>query len=80
MAQTVTRMTTNAREPSTRGHAFHRPPMPRRRTRRLVALALVSTAVFGACAGEAGDDLSPVEPEAGEQDTEVVPGEEGPVE
>lgn len=77
MAETVTRTRINAREPSTR---VRRPHTPRRRTRRLVALALASTAVLGACAGEAGDDLSPVEPEAGEHDTEVVPGEEGPVE
>ncbi|HEV2068854.1 MAG TPA: hypothetical protein VGR26_03580 [Acidimicrobiales bacterium] len=60
---------------------MHRPHTPRRRrTRRLVAFALVLTSVLGACAGEASDDLSPVEPEAGEHDTEVVPGEEGPVE
>ncbi|HEV2068916.1 MAG TPA: hypothetical protein VGR26_03890 [Acidimicrobiales bacterium] len=80
MAETVTRTRINAREPSTPCHDVHRPHTPRRRTRRLVALALASTAVLGACAGEAGDDLSPVEPEAGEHDTEVVPGEEGPVE
>lgn len=79
MAEIVMGTKTRAPEPSTRDRALHRPHAPRRRTRRLVVLALVSTAALGACA-EAGDDLSPVEPEAGEHDTEVVPGEEGPVE
>ncbi len=80
MAETVSGKSAMASELSTRNPALHRPHTPRRRRRRLVALALVSTAVLGACAGEAGEDLSPVEPEAGEHDTEVVPGEEGPVE
>lgn len=65
---------------------FESPRCPRaqslRRTRpragRLLALALV-VAVTGGCADEGGDDLSPAEPEAGEEDTEVVPGEGGPV-
>ena len=80
MAEAASGKRTMASEPSIQEHALHRPHTPPRRTRRLVALALVCTAVLGACAGEAGEDLSPVEPEAGEQDTEVVPGEEGPVE
>lgn len=79
MAETATGTSTMASEPSTRDRGWHRAHTPRRRTRRLIAFALMSTAVLGACA-EAGDDLSPVEPEAGEHDTEVVPGEEGPVE
>jgi hypothetical protein len=36
-------------------------------------------AVMGGCADEGGADLSPVEPEVGEEDTEIVPGEGGPV-
>ena len=79
MAETATGTSTKPSERSTREHGLHRAHTPRRRTRRLVAFALVSTALLGACAEEA-DDLSPVEPEAGEHDTEVVPGEEGPVE
>ena len=51
-----------------------------RRTRTrlgLVALSVAGLAMVGGCSD--GDDLSPVEPEAGEEDAEVVPGEEGPV-
>ena len=52
---------------------------PRRQGRRSLAVfALAVLAVAGACSDE-GDDLSPSEPEVGENDTEVVPGEEGPV-
>lgn len=34
--------------------------------------------VIGACSDE-GDDLAPSEPEVGEEDAEIVPGEGGPV-
>lgn len=61
-----------------RDHELHHPRSSRPRRRRLVALAL-AFAVLGACGGEGSDDLSPGEPEAGEEDTEVVPGEGGPV-
>lgn len=46
--------------------------------RRLVALALAGLAVVGGC-GDDSDDLVPNEPEVGEEDREVVPGEGGPV-
>ncbi|MBW3573744.1 MAG: hypothetical protein KY450_02610 [Actinobacteria bacterium] len=44
----------------------------------LAVLALTGLALTGACSDE-GDDLRPSEPEVGEEDTEVVPGEGGPV-
>ena len=49
-----------------------------RRRRGLVALSMAGLVVVGGCSDDS-DDLSPVEPEVGEEDTEVVPGEEGPV-
>ena len=44
----------------------------------LAVLAFTGLALTGACSDE-GDDLRPSEPEAGEEDTEIVPGEGGPV-
>ena len=44
----------------------------------LVALSVAGLVMVGGCSDD-NDDLSPVEPEVGEEDTEVVPGEEGPV-
>lgn len=44
----------------------------------LVALSVAGLVMVGGCSDDS-DDLSPVEPEVGEEDTEVVPGEEGPV-
>ena len=47
--------------------------------RRLTVLALAAVlGVVGACSEE-GDDLAPSEPEVGEEDAEIVPGEGGPV-
>lgn len=57
---------------------LHHPGPPRPRWRRAAAL-LLTVSLLGGCGGEGDEDLSPVEPEAGENDTEVVPGEEGPV-
>ncbi|MDP9418790.1 MAG: hypothetical protein M3P53_01300 [Actinomycetota bacterium] len=51
----------------------------RQRRRSVAALAVAVLAAAGACS-DGGDDLSPPEPEAGEEGTEVVPGEGGPVE
>lgn len=42
-------------------------------------MVLVVLALTGACS-DGGGDLSPSEPEVGENDSEVVPGEGGPVE
>ena len=51
----------------------------RARTRSgLVALSVAGLVMVGGCSDDS-DDLSPVEPEAGEEHNEVVPGEEGPV-
>lgn len=49
-------------------------------SRRRMAVVLVGalTLVTGCSDGES-DDLSPIEPEVGERDTEIVPGEGGPV-
>ena len=44
----------------------------------LVAVTVAGLVMVGGCSDD-GDDLSPAEPEAGEEDNEVVPGEEGPV-
>lgn len=46
--------------------------------RRVVVLVLASLTLTVGCA-DGSDDLSPTEPEVGEEDTEIVPGEEGPV-
>ncbi len=43
----------------------------------MLALAAV-LGVIEACSEE-GDDLAPSEPEVGEEDAEIVPGEGGPV-
>jgi hypothetical protein len=51
-----------------------------RRHRCLAAVCIVAGLTAGACSDDDGGDLSPPEPEAGEEDTEVVPGEGGPVE
>ena len=50
----------------------------RRGRRRLAALAIAVVAVTSGC-GDEGDDLAPREPEVGEEDVEIVPGEDGPV-
>lgn len=41
-------------------------------------MSMAGLVMVGGCS-DGSDDLSPVEPEAGEEDNEVVPGEEGPV-
>lgn len=54
--------------------------MSRRLRRCRLGLGTVLISVLlatGACSED--DDLSPTEPEAGEQDNEIVPGEGGPV-
>lgn len=51
----------------------------RRPARALAVLAIAGATLVVGCADDGGDDLSPIEPEAGEQDTEIVPGEDGPV-
>ena len=50
----------------------------RRGRRGLAALAFAVVAMTGGC-GDEGDDLAPSEPEVGEEDVEIVPGEDGPV-
>lgn len=50
----------------------------RRGRRHLAVLAVAVGAVTGGC-GDEGEDLAPVEPEVGEEDVEIVPGEGGPV-
>ncbi len=50
---------------------------PGRRSLAVLAFAAV-LGVIGACSEE-GDDLAPSEPEVGEEDAEIVPGEGGPV-
>lgn len=57
---------------------------PRRRNGwapRRLRLLLISVASLTLAVGctDGGDDLSPLEPEVGEDDTEIVPGEGGPV-
>lgn len=47
--------------------------------RALVALGVVALSAAGGCSEDGGGDLSPAESEVGEEDTEIVPGEEGPV-
>lgn len=53
---------------------------PRQRGRRSLAVLAFAAVlgVIGACSEE-GDDLAPSEPEVGEEDAEIVPGEGGPV-
>lgn len=46
--------------------------------RRVVLLLLASLTLTVGCA-DGSDDLLPAEPEVGEEDTEIVPGEGGPV-
>jgi hypothetical protein len=46
--------------------------------RRLAVLVIAAAVTAGAC-GDETDDLSPTETERGEDDAEIVPGEEGPV-
>ncbi len=50
----------------------------RRLWRWLAAVCLGVLSAAGGCSDD-GDDLAPTESEAGEEDTEIVPGEEGPV-
>ncbi|MDP8953387.1 MAG: hypothetical protein M3N37_00395 [Actinomycetota bacterium] len=45
----------------------------------LVALSMAGLAMVVGCSDRGDDDLAPAEPEVGEQDREVVPGEGGPV-
>ena len=48
------------------------------RCRRAVSLLMATALLLGACTGGA-DDMGGGEPETGEDDREVVPGEGGPV-
>lgn len=50
-----------------------------RSRRRLVALSLAGLAGIVGCSDSGDEDLVPSEPEVGEDDREIVPGEGGPV-
>ena len=47
--------------------------------RRLVAFSMAGVAAILGCSDGGDQDLVPSEPEVGEDDREVVPGEGGPV-
>lgn len=51
---------------------------PLLRANRTASALLAAALLLGACSDD-GDDLRADEPEAGEDDAEVVPGEGGPV-
>lgn len=63
---------------SASGPENDRPSWLGRSRLRLVALSVAGLVMVGGCSDDS-DDLSPVEPEAGEEDSEIVPGEGGPV-
>ncbi len=55
-------------------------PGGRRRTWEWRTSVFVAVLSVAGCSDDGGEDLRPSESEVGERDTEIVPGEGGPVE